>query len=86
MPTIMAELAELRAQWMRETYPSDIEAWSTWTPKPTVSFTCRDIGYGVETGEVVAVPAGPRDWTGKRPYYDAHTGETLYLFDDEVDQ
>jgi len=50
----------------------------------TTFFECRDIGYGVETGEVELPALGVADWTGKRPYREVGTGVTLYLFDDEL--
>lgn len=53
----------------------------------TTRFECRDIGYGVETGEVELPAIGDADWTGKRPYLtrdDAGRGQTVYLFDDEL--
>lgn len=56
-------------------------------------FTCRDIGYGVETGEVVLPAIGGPDWTGKRPYRlhpdgwaPAPGGTTVFLFPDELDE
>lgn len=55
---------------------------TTWTPD-IARFECRDIGYGVETGEVLLPAWGPADWTGKRPYSTVN-GERVFLFDDEL--
>jgi len=49
------------------------------------AYRTRDLGYGVEEGEVDLPAVGDPDWVGKRPYLDSTTGETVYLFDDEVD-
>jgi hypothetical protein len=49
----------------------------------TRAYRCRDIGYGVETGEVRWPAVGGRDWTGKREYRTIDGG-TVYLFDDEI--
>lgn len=50
----------------------------------TATFTCRDIGYGVECGEVYLPARSGPDWAGKRTYR-ATDGTTVYLFDDELD-
>ena len=55
-------------------------------PRPITTYTCRDIGYGVETGEVFTPATGPPDWIGKRPYLSTDGVTTVYLFDDEVSQ
>jgi hypothetical protein len=49
----------------------------------TARFATRDIGYGVEEGEVKLPPLSEPDWTGKREYRTT-TGEIVYLFDDEL--
>lgn len=54
-----------------------------WTPD-TVRYQCRDIGYGVETGQVIVPALGSADWTGKRAYRTVD-GVTVYLFDDELE-
>lgn len=48
-------------------------------------FVCRDIGYGVEEGDVVlpALDDGESDLWGKRSYA-TPDGDVVYLFDDEV--
>lgn len=46
-------------------------------------YTCRDIGYGVEEGEVYATPLSDYDWCGKRRYVTPQ-GVFVFLFDDEV--
>jgi hypothetical protein len=48
-----------------------------------VSYECRDIGYGVETGEVFLPALGQPDWTGKRCYQTTDL-TVVYLFDDEM--
>jgi len=57
----------------------------------TAFFRCRDIGYGIEEGEIELPPLDSPDWTGKRPYRliwgtwaTSDAGATVYLFDDEV--
>lgn len=50
----------------------------------TGHFQCRDIGYGVEEGEVELPALDAADWTGKRPYR-ASNGDVVYLFDDELE-
>lgn len=52
-------------------------------PAETTFYVARDIGYGVEWGEIYAEPFGPADWTGKRPYMTT-SNTTVYLFDDEI--
>jgi hypothetical protein len=47
------------------------------------SYETRDIGYGVEVGDVELPALSAADWTGKREYLAAN-GETVYLFDDEL--
>jgi len=46
-------------------------------------YKSRDIGYGVELGEVELPALSGPDWVGKREYRTI-TGETVYLFDDEI--
>lgn len=51
-----------------------------------VSYSCRDIGYGIEEGTARGDWA-ERDWTGKRRFHVAAPsaeGSDLYLFDDEI--
>jgi hypothetical protein len=50
----------------------------------TTHYKSRDIGYGVEEGEVFATPLDVADWTGKRPYCPVNGGDLVYLFDDEI--
>jgi hypothetical protein len=50
---------------------------------PVAAFKCRDIGYGVEEGEVILPALDGPDWTGKRPYR-TPDGAVVYLFDDEL--
>lgn len=47
-------------------------------------YECRDIGYGVETGEVFLPALGSADWTGKRCYQSTNL-TAVYLFDDEIE-
>jgi hypothetical protein len=55
------------------------------TTTESVFFETRDLGYGSETGQVFLPPLDGPDWTGKRPYKTPF-GETVHLFDDELDQ
>lgn len=54
------------------------------------TYKTRDLGSGVEEGEIYARPMAGPDWTGKRPYCDTdgpymiEEGRIVYLFDDEV--
>ena len=51
-------------------------------------YRCRDIGYGVEVGDVILPALGPMESFGKRPYTAIASGSALtdvvYLFDDEI--
>lgn len=47
------------------------------------SYVTRDLGYGVEVGDVELPALSEPDWTGKREYLAAN-GATVWLFDDEV--
>lgn len=49
----------------------------------TAHYECRDIGYGVESGEVLLPPLAGPDWTGKSMYVTT-LSEIVYLFRDEV--
>lgn len=49
-----------------------------------VSYSARNIGYGVEEGTVEGYWADGHDYTGKREFIPADGSESLYLFDDEV--
>lgn len=54
-------------------------------PEHTVAhYRCRDIGYGVEEGEVFLPPLGQPDWVGKRCYQTTEL-TAVYLFDDELE-
>lgn len=49
-----------------------------------ITYTCRDIGYGVEEGFASGF-WGERDWTGKRKFTPLFNDEpVIYLFDDEI--
>lgn len=48
-----------------------------------LTYRCRDIGYGVEEGEVVGRWTGEVDAWGKHTF-EPDRGETLYLFEDEI--
>lgn len=50
--------------------------WVTWTG--------RDIGYGVEEGYREYVYRGGPDWTGKHEFAPVGGGDTVYLFPDEI--
>lgn len=60
--------------------PGEPEADFPWTQ---ITYVCRDIGYGVESGTAVGT-WGERDWTGKRSFVSRIGSATLYLFDDEI--
>jgi hypothetical protein len=49
----------------------------------TMTYRSRDIGYGVETGEVYVPAFGQADWCGKKAYMTTEN-TTVYLFDDEL--
>jgi len=51
---------------------------------PVARYLTRDIGYGVEEGDVVLPALDGPDWTGKRPYRTPF-GAIVFLFDDEVE-
>jgi hypothetical protein len=48
-----------------------------------ITFECRDIGYGPETGSGEYVYRGVDAW-GKRAFAPVGGGETVYLFADEI--
>lgn len=49
-----------------------------------VTYKCRDIGYGIEEGDVLGI-WGETDWTGKRELVPVAGSEVLYLFPDEIE-
>jgi len=48
-----------------------------------VSYRCRDIGYGVESGVVEGYFTGEEDAWGKLTLQ-CNNGDVLYLFQDEI--
>jgi hypothetical protein len=50
----------------------------------TVSYRCRDIGYGIEDGVIEAFWTGEIDTWGKRTWRQVNGEPPLYLFDDEL--
>ena len=50
----------------------------------TITYRCRDIGYGVEEGIIEAFWTGEVDCWGKRTIRPVDGGPALYLFEDEV--
>lgn len=68
------------------------------TGKREVSFQCRDIGYGIETGTVIGYWNEGETNLGGAPAFDVvevvvgcenggdpvHASDVIYLFDDEV--
>lgn len=48
-----------------------------------ITYECRDIGYGVESGEVIGIWTGETDASGKSTFVSID-GVSLYLFPDEV--
>lgn len=68
--------------------PGDFEALSVSesnekADQRVARYRCRDIGYGVEEGEVLLPAITAADWTGKRTY-NKPDGGLVFLFDDEV--
>jgi hypothetical protein len=64
----------------------------TWDPQTQmevgcaywITYECRDIGYGIESGYSEFVYRGGPDWTGKFQF-DPLDGEApIYLFPDEI--
>ena len=49
----------------------------------TITFECRDIGHGVESGVLEGIFTGECDTWGKRTFRPA-SGAPLYFFPDEV--
>jgi hypothetical protein len=49
-----------------------------------ITYECRDIGYGVESGDGEFVYRGASDGWGKHAFTPAGGGPTIYLFADEV--
>jgi hypothetical protein len=49
-----------------------------------VVYTCRDIGYGPESGEGEFVYGGETGGFGKHTFTPADGGEQIFLFPDEV--
>ncbi len=48
-----------------------------------IAYKCRDIGYGVETGDGEFVYHGYGDW-GKHAFTPVGGGPDIYLFPDEI--
>jgi hypothetical protein len=50
----------------------------------TIEYQCRDIGYGVESGEATGRFTGEIDTWGKYTFQPDGIGLPLYLFADEI--
>lgn len=50
----------------------------------TIEYQCRDIGYGVESGEATGRFTGTIDAWGKHTFHPDGGGVPLYLFADEI--
>lgn len=50
----------------------------------SVTFECRDLGYGIEAGILDGFWTGETDTWGKRTVRRIDGGATVYLFDDEI--
>ena len=49
-----------------------------------IVYECRDIGYGVESGQVEGVFTGEIDTLGKYTFQPSDGRDKLYLFADEI--
>lgn len=49
-----------------------------------ITYECRDIGYGAESGIGEFVYRGQTDPWGKHEFTPVGRGETIYLFPDEI--
>jgi hypothetical protein len=49
-----------------------------------ISYECRDIGYGVESGDGEFVYRGASDAWGKHAFTPIGGGQEIYLFPDEI--
>jgi hypothetical protein len=50
----------------------------------TIQYECRDIGYGIESGEVTGRFTGEIDAWGKHTFHSDGGKAPLYLFADEI--
>ena len=49
-----------------------------------ITYQCRDIGYGTETGHGEYVYRGPSGHWGKHEFTPANGGPAIYLFPDDL--
>lgn len=76
---------------IQDTFQREMDQDGYFTPQPpdgveivTINYKCRDIGYGVEEGEVEGYFTGAEDTWGKRTFQPLDRSDPLYLLADEI--